>query len=89
MSKFKILLGTIIGGAAGYAAGILTAKKSGKETISDIEKKRDEVKADAMEKSKQAKTTAEEKIEDVQDTVDSIKDKAKRAAKAAKDELKK
>jgi gas vesicle protein len=32
----KILVGTIIGVAAGYVAGLLTAPKSGKETREDI-----------------------------------------------------
>ncbi len=89
MSKAKVLFGTIIGAAAGFAAGILTAQKSGKETRAELERKANDVKEEAVVKSKQAKVAAEESIEDVQDTVDSLKDKTKRAAKAAKAELKK
>jgi len=89
MSKLKIVLGTIIGAGAGFAAGLLTAQKSGKETRADLEKKANDVKAEATAKGKQAKVAAEETIEDVQETVDSLKDKTKRAAKAAKSELKK
>ena len=89
MSKVKIVLGTIVGAAAGFAAGLLTAQKSGKETRADLEKTANDVKSEAIVKSKQAKVAAEETIEDVQDTVDSLKDKTKRAAKAAKNELKK
>ena len=32
----KIAIGTIVAGAVGYVAGILTAPKSGKETRKDI-----------------------------------------------------
>ena len=32
----KVLIGTALGLAAGYVAGILTAPKSGKETRQDI-----------------------------------------------------
>lgn len=45
----KIALGAAIAGVVGYAAGILTAPKSGKETRADIAKKAGEVKAGSLE----------------------------------------
>ena len=89
MSKFKILVGTIAGAAAGFAAGLLTAQKSGKETRADIQKTATNIKDEAVTKGTRAKVKAEETIEDVQDKVDDIKSRTKRAAKAAKAELKK
>lgn len=40
MSKGKFVLGAVLGAAAGVVAGLLTAPKSGKETRTDLKKKR-------------------------------------------------
>lgn len=44
----KIALGSAIAGVVGYAAGILTAPKTGKQTREDIVHKVDDVKEDAL-----------------------------------------
>lgn len=48
----KIALGSLIAGAAGYLAGILTAPKSGKETRQDIADKAGDVKDSAEDQLK-------------------------------------
>jgi gas vesicle protein len=90
MAKAKtVFFGTLFGAVAGFAAGILTAQKSGKETRADIKNKAMEVKDEAVVNGKYAKLKTEETIEDIQDSLDELKVRAKRAAKAAKTELKK
>ena len=90
MAKAKsVFLGTIFGAIAGFATGILTAQKSGKATRTDIVKKAETVKDEAVVNGKYAKIKTEETIEDIQDSLDELKVRAKRAAKAAKTEFKK
>jgi len=48
----KIAIGTVIAGAVGYVAGILTAPKSGKETRKDIGDKAVKAKNEAEKKLK-------------------------------------
>jgi len=48
VSKKKLAIGTLIAGAAGYVAGILTAPKSGKETREDIKDKAGDIKEGAQ-----------------------------------------
>lgn len=50
----KLALGALVGGAAGYLAGILTAPKSGKETREDIADKAGEVKSEVEVKLQEA-----------------------------------
>ena len=56
----------VIGAAAGFAAGILTAPKSGKETRKDLKKKAVKLKADTEEVAGKAAAVAK-------DSVDSLK----------------
>lgn len=48
MAKAKFALGALIGVAAGFVAGILTAPKSGKETRQDIKQKVTDTKEEAV-----------------------------------------
>ena len=90
MAKTRnIFFGTIFGAIAGFAAGILTAQKSGKETRADIGRKAEEIKDEAVVNGKYAKIRTEETIEEIQDTLDELKVRTKNAAKAAKKEFKK
>jgi gas vesicle protein len=65
MAKAKVLLGTIIGVAAGFVAGVLTAPKSGKETRAELKKKAEDKKAEAIAKGKEVRHKAGDVAEDV------------------------
>lgn len=68
--KSNLAIGAIIvGTAAGFIAGILTAPKSGKDTRSDIKSKASELKGDAESVVKKIAGKAD-------DAVDIIKDKS-------------
>lgn len=56
----KKLLGMIAAAGAGYAAGVLLAPKSGKETREDLKKKADEAREVAAQKSEKAKEVYQE-----------------------------
>jgi gas vesicle protein len=58
----RLALGTVIAGAAGYVAGILTAPKSGKETRKDIKDTADKTISAAEEQLKNAHTELNELI---------------------------
>ena len=64
MAKGKFAIGALIGIAAGFVTGILTAPKSGKETRDEIKLKALEVKDDAVVKAKDAKHKAGDVAED-------------------------
>lgn len=70
MSKGKFAIGALLGAAAGFITGILTAPKSGKETRAEIESKTNEIKADV---TKKAKIIAGEAV----DVAEDVKEKAK------------
>lgn len=74
--KGNVALGTIIAAGIGYAAGVLTAPKSGRETRKDIRKK-------AMA----AKTEAEQKLKTAHSELSKALDEAKAKTKAGKDKL--
>lgn len=74
----KKLLAVLGAAAAGFAAGILTAPKSGKETREDLKRKADEYKGEAEKRTEQAKAAAKE-------SVDSIKSGAKKVGNVASD----
>jgi gas vesicle protein len=65
MAKGKVLLGTIIGVAAGFVAGVLTAPKSGKETRAELKVKAEAKKSEAIAKGKEARHKAGDVAEDV------------------------
>lgn len=48
----RLAVGTLVAGAAGYIAGLLTAPKSGKETRKDIKNKAVEISGEAEKKLK-------------------------------------
>lgn len=73
MKKLLAVVGAV---AAGFAAGILTAPKSGKETREDLMRKADEYKGEAEKRADQAKVATKE-------SVDSIKSGAKKVSEAA------
>jgi gas vesicle protein len=58
----RLAVGTLIAGAAGYVAGILTAPKSGKETRADIKQTADKTIAEAEKQLKNAHTELNELI---------------------------
>lgn len=53
-TKKKLALGAVVGGVAGYFAGILTAPKSGNQTRKDIVNKAGEVKDETGEQLQKA-----------------------------------
>lgn len=81
MSKSKLAAGALIGAAAGFVTGILTAPKAGKETRADLKAKAVEVKGKAEKTVKDTKKTVEKQVNDYRDRVT-------RAADSAKQELK-
>ena len=81
MSKGKLALGALVGAAAGFVTGILTAPKSGKETRADLKQKAEEVKS-------KAEKTVNDTRKTVEKTVDDYRDRVSRAADSAKEELK-
>lgn len=60
MKKVLTVLGAA---AAGFAAGILTAPKSGKETRADIKKKAGELKTTTVKTAKKAQAAAKDSAE--------------------------
>lgn len=65
MTKAKVLLGTIFGVAAGFVAGVLTAPKSGKETLVELKQKAEVKKAEAIVKGKEVRAKAGDVAGDV------------------------
>ena len=72
MKKVLTVLGAAV---AGFAAGVLTAPKSGNETLKDLKKKANELKKDADKCTAKAKTVAK-------DTAASLKSGAQKVGKA-------
>ncbi len=62
MKKVAAVIGAAV---AGFAAGILTAPKSGKETRRDIKQKADELKVVAKKRAGQAKAAAKESAQSI------------------------
>lgn len=78
----RFIFGTVIAGAVGYIAGILTAPKSGKETRQDIKDKAAETKEDLTKKLDIVST-------ELGDVITKGKAKVKSAEASAKAELEK
>ena len=76
MAKGKFALGALIGVAAGFVAGVLTAPKSGKETRDDLKQKANEKKTEAIAKGKEVRTKAGDVAEDVVSKAEKAADKA-------------
>lgn len=75
MKKLLTVIGAV---AAGFAAGILTAPKSGKETRQDLKNKASDLKKDADKYATKAKAAAK-------DATDSLKAGAHKVGKATAD----
>lgn len=73
----RLALGTLVAGAAGYVAGILTAPKSGKETRKDIKTTTDKTIADAEKELKKLHTELNQLLGEAQKRGDDVKGKAK------------
>jgi gas vesicle protein len=95
MSKGKFALGAMIGAAAGFITGILTAPKSGKETRAELMEKAEKAKAEAAKKaeyaankaadfSKDAKLKAQEMAEKAKTEAVDLKERSERAVEGAK-----
>jgi len=76
MAKGKLLLGTLIGAAAGFVAGVLTAPKSGKETRDELKKKAEAKKSEAIAKGKEVRHKAGDVAEDVITNAEKVTSKA-------------
>ena len=72
MAKSKFALGTLIAAAAGFAAALLTAPKSGKETRADIKEKAVKAKNTAVEEAEMAKEIATEKVKEVRGKAEDV-----------------
>ena len=96
MAKGKVLLGAIVGAAAGFVAGVLTAPKSGKETRADLKIKANEKKDEAIAKGKEVRGKAGSAAEDVVtkaervagNTADKVVEATEKAADAVVDKTK-
>ena len=80
MSKSKFAIGALIGAVAGFVAGIVTAPKSGKETIADIKVASKDVKNEFVKKvgvaSKEASVVIDETKEKAESVAKDVADKA-------------
>ena len=90
----SLALGAILMAGIGYAAGILTAPKSGKETRKDIQRSARKAKLEAERKLKAAHGELADLITQGRSTAKNLTDKAKtevnkalKAAQAAKDRV--
>lgn len=78
MSKGKRLgLGIVLGAIGGVITGLLTAPKSGKETIQDLKDKAVEVKGSAERKLKEAHKELDKVSKDAKDKAKNLQGKAK------------
>lgn len=85
----KKVLTTVAAVAAGFAAGILTAPKSGKETRADIKKKAGELKVETDKKTKQAKAAAKDSFASVKSGAQKVGDAAVETARDVKGNVEK
>lgn len=73
-------MGVLLAGLAGYAIGVLTAPKSGKETRADIKNKARKAQIEAEKKLKQLNS-------ELTELIDKGKQRAKTVSASTKDEL--
>ncbi len=86
MRKLLAVLGAA---AAGFAAGILTAPKSGKETREDLKKKADEYKGEAEMRAKQATAAAKDSVNSIRSGAKKVGDTASETARDVKGKVEK
>lgn len=84
MSKGKFAIGALIGVAAGFIAGIVTAPKSGIETRSDLKAKANEIKDDVLKKTEKVTAEAQETASDLKNKAEELKTRTERAVEGAK-----
>jgi gas vesicle protein len=78
----SVIAAVVIGAAAGYVAGILTAPKSGKETRADIKNVTDKYVADAQAKLQSIREDLSSLIEEASDKAKLYSDKGKKEVAA-------
>lgn len=78
----NVVLGTLLGAAVGFAAGILLAPASGKETRDNLNEKASELKGSLSEATDKALSTINEVKESAQRTVREEADKVKKQTKS-------
>jgi gas vesicle protein len=81
----RLAIGTLVAGAAGYIAGILTAPKSGKATRTDIKNKTDETIVETERQLKQLHTELNNLIEEAKSRGKALKGRAKEELDDASD----
>ena len=74
----KAVIALVLGAAIGYAAGILTAPKSGKETRKDIKVAANKVKKSAFEKYEHVRTDLNGAIADAKIKAKDLSDKGRK-----------
>lgn len=80
--KGNVAIGAALAAGLGYAVGLLTAPKSGRETRKELKKAAQKAKTEAEKNLKKAQT-------ELTELLDEINDKAKKSTGKAKDELEK
>lgn len=85
MKKVLAILGAA---AAGFAAGVLTAPKSGKETRADLKKKTCALKKEAEKKVEQAAAAAKDGVDSLKTGSQKVGDARLRLLKASRAALK-
>jgi len=78
----NVVLGTLLGAAVGFAAGILLAPASGKETRENLNEKATELKGSLSEATDKALSSINEVKETAQRTLREEADKVKEEAKS-------
>ncbi|MDO5344065.1 MAG: YtxH domain-containing protein [Candidatus Saccharibacteria bacterium] len=86
MKKLLTVLGAAV---AGFAAGILTAPKSGKETRAELKQKADHLKQEAGKTAKKASAAAKDSFENVKAGADKVGQTVGKTARAVKTDVEK
>lgn len=73
----RLAIGTLVAGAAGYVAGILTAPKSGKETRKDIKTTADKTVSSAEKQLKRTHTELNDLLDEAKKRGKDLKGKSK------------
>jgi len=72
MSKNKIAIGAMFAAITGFAAGLLAAPKSGKETREDIKDAALKTKGTVIDEAEKAKVIATQKTQEVKDKAEEV-----------------
>ncbi len=86
MKKVLAILGAA---AAGFAAGVLTAPKSGKETRKDLKKKAGKLKSDAEKVADKAAAAAKNSVDSLKTGSQKVGDAVTETAKGVKSNVEK